>query len=386
MLSFDLLKTDGLARRGRLTLNHGVIETPIFMPVGTYGSVKGVTPRSLEEMGAQIILGNTFHLWMRPGLDVLKQFGGLHRFECWQRPILTDSGGFQVWSLGEMRKISEEGVTFASPVNGDRLFLTPETSMQIQTLLNSDIAMQFDECTPYDTGGHVTTEAEARHSLELSRRWAARCQAEFARLENPNALFGIVQGGMFEHLREESLAALVEMDFPGYGIGGVSVGEPKAQMQRIVAHTPHRLPAHKPRYLMGVGTPEDLIEGVGQGVDMFDCVMPTRNARNGHLFTRFGDLKIRNARHRSDERPLDETCGCHTCKGSTRADGTVSGGFSRAYLHHLERCGEMLAPMLASIHNLHYYLNLMGEIRGALDAGTFGPFARQFSRDRARGV
>ncbi|ROZ79029.1 tRNA guanosine(34) transglycosylase Tgt [Ramlibacter sp. WS9] len=386
MLSFELLKTDGHARRGRLTLNHGVVQTPIFMPVGTYGTVKGVTPRSLEEMGAQIILGNTFHLWMRPGLDVLKQFGGLHRFESWNKPILTDSGGFQVWSLGEMRKISEEGVKFASPVNGDKLFLTPEISMQIQTLLNSDIVMQFDECTPYDTKGHITTDAEARVSMELSRRWADRCKTEFARLQNPNALFGIVQGGMFEHLREESLDALVEMDFPGYAVGGVSVGEPKEEMLRIMAHTPHRLPANKPRYLMGVGTPEDLVEGVANGVDMFDCVMPTRNARNGHLFTRFGDLKLRNAKHRTDERPLDETCTCYACKGSTAADGTVSGGFSRAYLHHLERCGEMLAPMLASIHNLHYYLNLMREIREALDAGTFAAFVQRFKQDRARGV
>jgi queuine tRNA-ribosyltransferase len=386
MLSFELLKTEGLARRGRLTLNHGVVDTPIFMPVGTYGTVKGVTPRSLEEMGAQIILGNTFHLWMRPGLDVVKQFGGLHRFEGWKKPILTDSGGFQVWSLGEMRKISEEGVKFASPVNGDKLFLTPEISMQIQSLLNSDIVMQFDECTPYDTKGHVTTEAEARSSMELSRRWALRCKDEFARLENPNALFGIVQGGMFEHLREDSLAALVEMEFPGYAVGGVSVGEPKPEMLRIMAHTPHRLPAGKPRYLMGVGTPEDIVEGVAQGVDMFDCVMPTRNARNGHLFTRFGDLKIRNSRHRTDERPLDETCNCYACKGTAAADGSVSGGFSRAYLHHLERCGEMLAPMLASIHNLHYYLNLAREIRAALDEGRFAAFAAQFRADRARGV
>lgn len=386
MLQFELLKTEGLARRGRLTLNHGVVETPIFMPVGTYGTVKGMMPRSLEEMGAQIILGNTFHLWMRPGLDVLRQFGGLHRFEQWNKPILTDSGGFQVWSLGEMRKISEEGVKFASPVNGDKLFLTPETSMQIQTTLNSDIVMQFDECTPYDTKGHITTEAEARFSMELSRRWALRCKEEFARLGNPNALFGIVQGGMFENLREDSLAALVEMDFPGYAVGGVSVGEPKEEMLRIMAHTPHLLPADKPRYLMGVGTPEDLVEGVAQGVDMFDCVMPTRNARNGHLFTRFGDLKIRNARHRSDERPLDETCTCYTCKGFRRDDDTDSGGFSRAYLHHLDRCGEMLGPMLATIHNLHYYLNLMREVRAALDAGTFADYARTFRQDRARGV
>ena len=395
MLQFDLLTTDPTshARRGRLTLNHGVVQTPIFMPVGTYGTVKGVLPRSLEEMGAQIILGNTFHLWMRPGLDVMAQFGGLHRFEKWNKPILTDSGGFQVWSLGEMRKISEEGVKFSSPVNGDKLFLTPEISMQIQTVLNSDIVMQFDECTPYisvepKTKGQLTTEAEARSSMELSLRWARRCQSEFTRLENPNALFGIVQGGMFEHLRQESLDQLVAMDFPGYAIGGVSVGEPKDEMLRIMAHTPHRLPAHKPRYLMGVGTPEDLVEGVAQGVDMFDCVMPTRNARNGTLFTRYGDLKIRNARHKTDERPLDETCTCHACAGSSGVPYSQGGreGFSRAYLHHLDRCAEMLGPMLASIHNLHYYLNLMREVREALDAGRFGAFVTQFKADRARGV
>ena len=385
MLKFDLLQSDlasadgsylgSHARRGRLTLNHGVVETPIFMPVGTYGTVKGVMPQSLHEMGAQIILGNTFHLWMRPGLDVMQQFGGLHRFESWNKPILTDSGGFQVWSLGEMRKISEEGVKFASPVNGDKLFLTPEISMQIQTILNSDIVMQFDECTPYDTKGHITTESEARLSMELSLRWASRCVAEFGRLENPNALFGIVQGGMFENLRQESLDALVELDLPGYAIGGVSVGEPKEEMQRIMAHTPHRLPAGKPRYLMGVGTPEDLVEGVGAGVDMFDCVMPTRNARNGHMFTRFGDLKIRNARYKADEQPVDATCSCYTCRQ-----------FSRAYLHHLDRCGEMLGPMLNSIHNLHYYLNLMREVRSALDAGNFGDFVLQFHLDRQRGI
>ncbi len=379
MLSFELLSTEGRARRGRLTLNHGVVETPVFMPVGTYGTVKGVLPRSLEEMGAEIILGNTFHLWLRPGLDVLQRFGGLHRFEGWRRPMLTDSGGFQVWSLGNAdgtgRKISEEGVRFASPVNGDKLFLTPEVSVQIQTVLNSDIAMQFDECTPYETGGRLTTEAEARASMALSLRWAGRSRDEFARLENPNALFGIVQGGMFEHLREESVEALAALDLPGYAIGGVSVGEPKAEMLHIMAHTPHRLPAHKPRYLMGVGTPEDLVEGVAQGVDMFDCVMPTRNARNGHLFTRFGDLKIRNARHKTDERPLDETCTCHTCAG-----------FSRAYLHHLDRCGEMLGPMLASIHNLHYYVNLMREVRAALEVGRFEAFRVQFQADRDRGI
>ncbi len=390
MLNFELLLTEGQARRGRLRLNHGLVETPVFMPVGTYGTVKGVLPRSLDEMGAQIILGNTFHLWMRPGLDVLAQFGGLHRFENWQRPILTDSGGFQVWSLGgadgKGRKISEEGVAFQSPVNGDKLFLTPEVSMQIQTVLNSDIVMQFDECTPYETAGVLTTEDQARRSMELSLRWAARSRSEFQRLSNPNALFGIVQGGMFESLRLESLQQLAELDLPGYAVGGVSVGEPKDEMRRIMAHTPHRLPAHKPRYLMGVGTPEDLLAGVAAGVDMFDCVMPTRNARNGHLFTRFGDLKIRNARFKSDERPIDETCRCHACAGSTAQDGTVSGGFSRAYLHHLERCGEMLAPMLASIHNLHYYLNLMREVRQALDEGRFEAFSRQFHADRQRGV
>ena len=374
MLSFDILRTEGHARRGRLTLNHGVVETPLFMPVGTYGSVKGVTPASLDALGAQIILGNTFHLWLRPGLDVLRQFGGLHRFEGWNKPILTDSGGFQVWSLGAMRKISEEGVKFASPVNGDKLFLTPELSMQIQRVLNSDIVMQFDECTPYETGGRLTSEQAARSSMQLSLRWARRCRDEFARLENPNALFGIVQGGMYEDTREESIAALAELDLPGYAIGGVSVGEPKEAMRAIVAHTPHRLPQTKPRYLMGVGTPEDLIDGVAAGVDMFDCVMPTRNARNGHLFTRFGDLRLRNARYKTDTAPIDASCGCYAC------------GFSRAYLHHLDRCGEMLAAMLASIHNLHYYVNLMREVRDALDAGSFAAYARRFREDRARGV
>jgi queuine tRNA-ribosyltransferase len=375
MLKFDLLATEGLARRGRITLDHGVVDTPVFMPVGTYGTVKGVLPRDLDAMGAQIILGNTFHLWLRPGLEVLQTFGGLHRFEGWMRPILTDSGGFQVWSLGEMRKISEEGVKFASPVNGDKLFLTPEVSMQVQAVLNSDIVMQFDECTPYETNGQVTTEREARESMELSLRWAARCRTEFERLGNPNALFAIVQGGMFEHLREASIEALVAMDLPGYAVGGVSVGEPKDEMLRILAHTPQRLPAAKPRYLMGVGTPQDLVDGVAQGVDMFDCVMPTRNARNGHLFTRFGDLRIRNAKNRNDERPIDPTCACHACAS-----------FSRAYLHHLDRCGEMLGPMLATIHNLHYYLNLMREMREALDVGAFEAFVSRFRAERARGV
>ena len=388
MLSFELMTTEGQARRGRLTLNHGVVETPVFMPVGTYGTVKGTLPASLVAMGAQIILGNTFHLWLRPGVEVIKAFGGLHRFEGWQRPMLTDSGGFQVWSLGAMRKISEEGVRFASPVNGDKLLLTPEVSVQIQTVLDSDIAMQFDECTPYQTEGVLTTEKDARASMELSLRWARRSQAEFRRLENRNALFGIVQGGMFENLREASAAALAELDLPGYAIGGVSVGEPKEEMLRIMAHTPRLLPPHKPRYLMGVGTPEDLVEGVAQGVDMFDCVMPTRNARNSHLFTRFGDLKLRNARFKTDTRPPDESCRCHCCAGTpgVGAADASEGGFSRAYLHHLDRCGEMLGPMLASIHNLHYYVNLMAEVRLALDEGRFAALRQQFAADRARGV
>ncbi len=399
MLTFETLKTDpasgaylgSFARRGRLTLNHGVVETPIFMPVGTYGTVKGVMPSSLHDMNAQIILGNTFHLWLRPGMDVIKQFGGLHAFETWDKPILTDSGGFQVWSLGDMRKISEEGVRFASPVNGDRLFLTPEISMQIQTVLNSDIVMQFDECTPYlsvekKTKGQITTEREARDSMALSLRWAQRCQTEFANLENPNALFGIVQGGMFESLRDESLAGLEDLNFPGIAVGGLSVGEPKEDMLRVLQHIGPKLPANKPHYLMGVGTPEDLIAGVQNGIDMFDCVMPTRNARNGHLFTRFGDVKVRNARHKNDPGPIDATCTCYTCQGQTHANGSVSGGFSRAYMHHLDRCNEMLGPMLASIHNLHYFLNLMQEVKVALENGRFGDYVTQFHTDRARGV
>jgi queuine tRNA-ribosyltransferase len=375
MLSFEVLATEGQARRGRLGLSHGTVETPVFMPVGTYGSVKGVLPSALEAMDAEIILGNTFHLWLRPGLDVLARFGGLHRFEAWPRPILSDSGGFQVWSLGANAKVSEQGVAFQSPVNGDKLLLTPELSMQIQRVLDSDIAMQLDECTAYQIEGRVTGAAEARRSMAMSLRWAERSRAEFARLENPNALFGIVQGGMYEDLREESVAGLAELDLPGYAIGGVSVGEPKAEMQRIVAHTPHRLPAAKPRYLMGVGTPEDLLDGVAAGVDMFDCVMPTRNARNGHLFTRFGDLRIRNARYKTDAAPLDPSCACPTCAR-----------FSRAYLHHLDRCGEMLAPMLASVHNLHFYLGLMRDVRSALADGAFAAFAAAFRADRARGV
>ena len=372
-MKYTLLKTDGQARRGRLELAHGTIQTPIFMPVGTYGSVKAMSPLELEKIGAQIILGNTFHLWLRPGLDIVRQFGGLHRFIGWDKPILTDSGGFQVFSLGEMRKITEEGVKFASPINGDRLFLSPEISMQIQRVLNSDIVMQFDECTPYEIDGRPATREEAGRSMRMSLRWAKRSIDEFHREENPNALFGIVQGGMFEDLRDESLAGLNELNFHGMAIGGLSVGEPKEDMQRILAHTAPQLPAEKPRYLMGVGTPEDLVDGVANGIDMFDCVMPTRNARNGWLFTRFGDVKIKNARHKDEDMPLDESCACYTCQN-----------FSRAYLHHLHRCGEILGAQLNTIHNLHYYLQLMQEMRDAIEAGSFSAFKIRFHEDRAR--
>jgi queuine tRNA-ribosyltransferase len=375
MLNFKLLKTDGNARRGRLTLNHGVIETPIFMPVGTYGSVKAMSPLELNDIDAQIILGNTFHLWLRPGIDVLSRFGGLHRFMGWDKPILTDSGGFQVFSLGEMRKITEEGVKFASPINGDKLFLSPEISMQIQRALDSDIAMQFDECTPYQIDGRPATETEAAQSMRMSLRWGKRSRNEFERGENPNALFGIVQGGMFEHLRDESLAGLEDIGFDGIAIGGLSVGEPKEDMMRVLSHVGPRLPADKPHYLMGVGTPEDLVAGVANGIDMFDCVMPTRNARNGWLFTRFGDIKIKNARYRDDTEPLDETCDCYACRN-----------FSRAYLHHLHRTGEILGARLNTVHNLHYYLQLMGSMRAAIDAGQFQVFVARFHADRARGA
>ncbi|PQO94313.1 tRNA guanosine(34) transglycosylase Tgt [Massilia phosphatilytica] len=379
MLEFTLLKKDtsGLshARRGRLKLNHGTIETPIFMPVGTYGSVKAMAPNELKEVGSQIILGNTFHLWLRPGTDVMDKFGGLHGFMGWDKPILTDSGGFQVFSLGAMRKITEEGVKFASPIDGSRLFLSPEISMQIQRSLNSDIVMQFDECTPYEIDGRPATAEEAAKSMRMSLRWAQRSMNEFNKGENPNALFGIVQGGMYERLRDESLAGLEEIDFPGVAIGGLSVGEPKEDMLRVLQHVGPRLPENKPHYLMGVGTPEDLVEGVANGVDMFDCVMPTRNARNGWLFTRFGDLKIKNARYKDDQSPLDESCSCYCCKN-----------FSRAYLHHLHRSKEILGARLNTIHNLHYYLNLMQEIRDAIDADRFHEFRLKFNADRARGV
>lgn len=369
-MQFELLKTDGAARRGVLTLAHGVVQTPVFMPVGTYGTVKAMTPQSLHDIGAQICLGNTFHLWLRPGLEVIRQFGGLHDFMGWQKPILTDSGGFQVFSLGAMRKISEAGVNFASPVDGAKLFLTPEGSMDIQHALNSDIVMIFDECTPYP----ATFDAAAQ-SMRLSLRWARRSKDRHAELGNPNALFGIVQGGMYETLRDESVAGLCGIDFDGMAIGGLSVGEPKEDMARILAHTAPQLPTHKPRYLMGVGTPEDLVFAVGQGIDMFDCVMPTRNARNGHLFTRYGDVRIKNAAYKQDKEPLDAGCDCYTCRN-----------FSRAYLHHLFRAGEILGAMLNTIHNLHYYQNLMAEMRAAIEQGCFDAFVSQFRTDRQRGV
>jgi len=377
-LTFEVLATDGQARRGRMTLGHGLVQTPVFMPVGTYGTVKAMTPRELEELDAQIVLGNTFHLWLRPGLDVISRHGGLHRFMGWQRPILTDSGGFQVFSLGALRKISEEGVAFASPVNGDRLFLTPEESMRIQRVLASDVVMIFDECTPYKVGAGPTarpaTEQEAGESMRLSLRWARRSRDAFDHLENPNALFGIVQGGMFERLRDESAAGLIDIGFDGYAIGGLSVGEPKPDMLRVLRHVAPRLPADKPRYLMGVGTPGDLLEGIEAGIDMFDCVMPTRNARNGWLFTTQGEVKIRNSRYRDDTRPLDPRCTCYTCRV-----------FSRAYLHHLQRVNEILGARLNTIHNLHYYLGLMQQARDALDAGSFTAFATRVRSERASG-
>jgi queuine tRNA-ribosyltransferase len=373
-LQFEFLGRDGGARRGRLRLAHGAVDTPAFMPVGTYGTVKAMTPRELDELGAQIVLGNTFHLWLRPGLDIIGKHQGLHRFMGWQRPILTDSGGFQVFSLGSLRRISEEGVHFASPVNGDRLFLTPEESMRIQGVLGADVVMVFDECTPYEVDGRPATPAHAADSMRLSLRWARRSRDEFDRLGNDNALFGIVQGGMYESLRDESVAGLVDIGFDGYAIGGLSVGEPKEQMLRLLAHTAPRLPQDKPRYLMGVGTPEDLLAGIGAGIDMFDCVLPTRNARNGWLFTANGDIKIRNSRYKDDTGPLDEGCACYTCRH-----------FSRAYLHHLQRVNEIVGARLNTIHNLHFYLDLMRAAQAAIEAGRFGDFAQETSRRRAAG-
>ena len=369
-MKFDLITTDGAARRGRLTLAHGQVDTPAFMPVGTYGTVKAMTPEALANTGAQICLGNTFHLWLRPGMEVIKQFGGLHNFMNWDKPILTDSGGFQVFSLGDLRKITEEGVKFASPIDGAKLFLTPEISMQIQKDLNSDIVMIFDECTPYPADYKTAAE-----SMRLSLRWARRSRDEHDRLANTNALFGIVQGGMHEALRDESLAGLKDINFNGFAIGGLSVGEPKEDMMRILAHTAPQLPTDKPRYLMGVGTPEDLMDSVEQGIDMFDCVMPTRNARNGHLFTRFGDVKIKNARFKTEQGPLDPTCNCYTCQN-----------FSRAYLHHLFRAGEILSSILNTIHNLHYYQTLMAEMRSAIENNQFASRVSALRADRQRGV
>jgi queuine tRNA-ribosyltransferase len=350
-MKFTLLGTDGPARLGRLELAHGSVDTPAFMPVGTYGSVKAMRPDEIAGTGAQIILGNTFHLWLRPGLEVIAAHGGLHGFVGWKGPILTDSGGFQVFSLGELRKISEEGVSFRSPVNGDACFLSPEESMRIQRVLNSDIVMVFDECTPYPAD-----QRQAAESMRLSLRWAERSRK--AHEGNPNALFGIVQGGMYEALRDESLEGLVGLDFDGYAIGGLSVGEPKADMLRVLRHTAPRLPANAPRYLMGVGTPRDLVDAVLAGVDMFDCVMPTRNARNGWLFTSQGIVRLRNARYRDDPRPLDESCSCYTCRN-----------FSRAYLHHLQRLNEILGAHLNTLHNLHFYQALMRGLREAIGAG-----------------
>ncbi len=356
-MQFEVLARDGLARRGRLALPHGSVDTPVFMPVGTYGSVKAMSPADLVAVGAQIVLGNTFHLWLRPGLEVIEAHGGLHRFMAWDRPILTDSGGFQVFSLGEMRKISEEGVKFRSPVNGDACFLSPEESMRIQRTLNSDVVMIFDECTAYPAN-----EAEAAASMRLSLRWAERSKRAHA--GNPNALFGIVQGGMHEALREESMRGLQDIGFDGYAIGGLSVGEPKSDMQRILRHTAPQLPAAAPRYLMGVGTPADIIDAVASGIDMLDCVMPTRNARNGWLFTRNGTIRLRNARYRDDIRPLDDACACYTCTH-----------FSRAYLHHLQRANEILGSHLNTVHNLHFYQQLMSELRQAIEAGKLAEYA-----------
>ena len=374
-MKFHLLATDGCARRGRLSLDHGDVDTPAFMPVGTYGAVKSVSPDELATLGAQIILGNTFHLWLRPGIDIVGRFGGLHAFIGWDRPMLTDSGGFQVWSLGQMRKISEEGVAFASPINGDRLFLTPEESMRIQRVFNADVVMVFDECTPYESSGVHTPIDDAASSMRLSLRWAQRSHDAHRNHENPNALFGIVQGGMYESLRDESLAGLADIGFDGYAIGGLSVGEPKEDMMRILDHVGPRLPSQSPRYLMGVGTPEDLVDGVMRGIDMFDCVLPTRNARNGWLFTRYGDLRLRNARYKDDPQPIDETCGCPTCRR-----------FSRAYLHHLSRVGEILGARLNTLHNLHYYQGLMAGLRDAIAERRLVDFVARFREDRARGV
>ncbi len=367
-MRFEQLANDGHARRGRLVFPRGTVQTPAFMPVGTYGTVKGMLPRDIRATGAQIILGNTFHLWLRPGTDIIEQHGDLHDFMGWDGPILTDSGGFQVFSLGDTRKISEEGVKFQSPVDGSKVFLDPEKSMAIQRILGSDIVMIFDECTPYPA-----TQDEARASMELSLRWAQRSKA--AHGESPAALFGIVQGGMHPQLRRESLAGLQRIGFDGYAIGGLSVGEPKDEMMAVLEVMRPLLPRDKPRYLMGVGTPADLLESVRRGIDMFDCVMPTRNARNGHIFTSRGVLKLRNARHKTSTLPLDEQCSCYTCDN-----------FSRAYLHHLDKCNEILGSQLNTLHNLHFYQQHMAGIRLAIEEQRLEEFAGQFYQQQARGV
>ncbi|WP_026802465.1 tRNA guanosine(34) transglycosylase Tgt [Arenimonas oryziterrae] len=367
-MQFEKFAQDGNARRGRLTFPRGTIETPAFMPVGTYGTVKAMKPSDIEAIGAEIILGNTFHLFLRPGLDVISAHEGLHRFTGWQRPILTDSGGFQVWSLAKRRKITEQGVTFASPVDGSKVFLGPEESMNIQRVLGSDIVMIFDECTPYPA-----TEKQARDSMELSLRWAARSKAAHA--GNDAALFGIVQGGTYPELRTRSAEGLQAIGFDGYAVGGLAVGEPAAEREQTLEAICPQLPEDKPRYLMGVGKPEDIVEAVARGIDMFDCVMPTRNARNGHYFTRFGQVRIRNQKNEKDLRPIEPGCTCHAC----------ANGFTRAYLRHLDKCNEILASMLATIHNLHYYQQLMREIRAAIEAGRFEAFRTEFYAARARG-
>lgn len=359
-MKFELDNTDGKARRGRLIFDRGVVETPAFMPVGTYGTVKGMTPEELDEIGAHICLGNTFHLMLRPGTEIIKQHGDLHDFMHWHKPILTDSGGFQVFSLGDLRKITEKGVTFRSPINGEKIMLTPEKSMQVQRDLGSDIVMIFDECTPYPA-----TESEARVSMELSLRWAKRSKDEHG--DNPSALFGIIQGGMYEDLRDVSLRGLEDIGFDGYAIGGLSVGEPKDEMIKILDHTTNQIPADKPRYLMGVGKPEDIVEAVRRGIDMFDCVMPTRNARNGHMFITSGVVKIRNAVHKTDIGPLDEKCDCYTCKN-----------YSRSYLHHLDKCNEILGARLNTIHNLRYYQRIMQGLRDAIAANELDAFVIEF--------
>lgn len=367
-MQFEELSSDGEARRGRLTFPRGTIETPCFMPVGTYGTVKGMMPKDIKETGAEIILGNTFHLMLRPGTEIIKKHGDLHDFNQWDGPILTDSGGFQVFSLGKMRKITEEGVSFRSPVDGSPVFLSPEVSMEVQRDLGSDIVMIFDECTDGEAN-----ELEARDSMELSLRWAKRSKT--AHGDSPSALFGIIQGGMFEELRDVSLEGLHDIGFDGYAIGGLSVGESKEDMMRILSHITPKIPEGYPRYLMGVGKPEDIVEAVRRGVDMFDCVMPTRNARNGHLFVDEGVIKIRNAAHKRDDSPLETACDCYTCQN-----------FSRAYLHHLDKCGEILGSMLNTIHNLRYYQRVMAGLRDAIEQGKLDDFVEEFYRKRGQPV